>query len=115
MITESVQSILARQEINQEAAAGTSSNIVDKDGFFKLLIAQMKHQDPFEPMENAEMMSQMAQFSTLEQLQNINSKEEAKIFPGSGTPDVNYNHASLHSKAGTNGIITQIQTWINLP
>lgn len=79
MITESVQSILARQEINQDAAAGSSFNIVDKDGFFKLLIAQMKHQDPFEPMESSEMMSQMAQFSTLEQLQNINANMTSSL------------------------------------
>lgn len=72
MISESVQSILARQDTNQNAAAGTGQNIVDKDGFFKLLIAQMQYQDPFNPMESGEMMSQMAQFSTLEQLQNIN-------------------------------------------
>jgi flagellar basal-body rod modification protein FlgD len=72
MISESVDSILARQTQNQQAAASSNQNIVDKDGFLKLLIAQMQNQDPFEPMENAEMMSQMAEFSTLEQLQNIN-------------------------------------------
>jgi flagellar basal-body rod modification protein FlgD len=72
MISETVDSILARQTENQQTAASSNQNIVDKDGFLKLLIAQMQNQDPFEPMENAEMMSQMAEFSTLEQLQNIN-------------------------------------------
>jgi flagellar basal-body rod modification protein FlgD len=72
MITESVNSILARQDQNQQAAAGAEANIVDKDGFLKLLIAQMQNQDPLSPMDNTEFLSQMAQFSELEQLQNIN-------------------------------------------
>lgn len=73
MISESVQSLLARQEDNQKTAAGANANIVDKDGFLKLLIAQMQHQDPFSPMENEAMMAQMAQFSSLEQMQSINA------------------------------------------
>lgn len=73
MISESVQSILARQEEYQTQAAGGRSNIVDKDGFLKLLITQMQHQDPFSPMENEQMMSQMAQFSSLEQMQSMNA------------------------------------------
>jgi flagellar basal-body rod modification protein FlgD len=73
MISESVSSILARQEDNQKAAAGSGTNIVDKDGFLKLLMTQMQHQDPFSPMENDQMMAQMAQFSSLEQMQSMNA------------------------------------------
>ncbi len=73
MISESIQSILARQEEYQNQASGARTNIVDKDGFLKLLITQMQHQDPFSPMENEQMMSQMAQFSSLEQMQSINA------------------------------------------
>ena len=42
-----------------------------KDDFLKLFVAQMKHQDPSQPMDNAAMMGQMAQFSTLEQISNM--------------------------------------------
>jgi flagellar basal-body rod modification protein FlgD len=73
MKSESVQSILARQEDYQKQATGSNTNIVDKDGFLKLLITQMQHQDPFSPMDNEQMMSQMAQFSSLEQMQSINA------------------------------------------
>ncbi len=42
-----------------------------KDDFLQLMIAQMKYQDPLEPMSNTDMSSQLAQFSSLESLNNI--------------------------------------------
>lgn len=46
---------------------------MDKDAFFKLMIAQLKNQDPTSPLKNHEMAAQLAQFSGLEQMTNINS------------------------------------------
>ncbi len=48
-----------------------------KDDFLKLFIAQMQHQDPTKPMDDAAMMGQMAQFSTLEQMSNMAAVNEA--------------------------------------
>lgn len=48
-----------------------SSNL-DKDAFLKLLVAQMKYQDPLEPNKDNQFIGQMAQFSALEQSQNSN-------------------------------------------
>lgn len=45
---------------------------LDKDSFLTILVAQLTHQDPLSPMEDADMTSQLAQFSSLEQLTNIN-------------------------------------------
>ncbi len=43
-----------------------------KDEFFKLMVTQMQHQDPMKPYQNEEMAAQMAQFSSLEQMLNVN-------------------------------------------
>lgn len=43
-----------------------------KDEFLKLLVAQMKNQDPLNPADGQQMAAQLAQFSSVEQLQNAN-------------------------------------------
>lgn len=45
---------------------------LDKDAFFKLMLAQMKNQDPMNPMQSHEMAAQLASFTSLEQMQNMN-------------------------------------------
>ena len=58
----------------QQAASNevTHKSSMDQDTFMKILIAQLTHQDPMNPMDDKEMTSQLAQFSSLEQLTNIN-------------------------------------------
>lgn len=51
---------------------GAQQGILDRNAFLKLLITQMQYQDPMQPMDNTEFVSQLAQFSSLEQMQNMN-------------------------------------------
>ena len=49
---------------------GATSGL-DKEAFLQLLVAQMQYQDPLEPMDNTEYVSQLATFSQLEATQNL--------------------------------------------
>jgi len=64
---------------NTASAAGAASaqaaapgGALGKDQFLKMLIAQLQNQDPMNPMQGDQMAAQLAQFSSLEQLQQIN-------------------------------------------
>jgi len=48
-----------------------ATNGMGKDTFMKLLVAQMSNQNPMEPTDDKEMIAQMTQFSTLEQITNM--------------------------------------------
>ena len=50
----------------------TGNANLDKDAFFRLMLAQMKNQDPTNPLKSHEMAAQLANFSSLEQMQNMN-------------------------------------------
>lgn len=55
---------------------------MDKDAFLRLLTTQLQYQDPLKPMDNQEFMAQMAQFSALEQMQNLNLLNEQGLAAG---------------------------------
>jgi flagellar basal-body rod modification protein FlgD len=61
--------------LNLAREAGRS---LGKDDFLKILLTQLTHQDPTKPLEDREFVAQMAQFSTLEQMSNMNG-EIAKV------------------------------------
>lgn len=75
-------SVTAQNTVGQpaEVAPGivtdTSKTELGKDAFLQLLVLQMQSQDPLNPMDNTEMVSQLAQFSALEAQTNLNESFE---------------------------------------
>jgi flagellar basal-body rod modification protein FlgD len=61
----------------QAAAATDGSAANTQDRFLKLLVTQMKNQDPLNPMDNAQVTSQMAQLSTVSGIDKVNSTLKA--------------------------------------
>jgi flagellar basal-body rod modification protein FlgD len=51
------------------------NDLSDKDAFLKLLVAQLKYQDPSNPADTSEMMSQTAQFTQVEALNNLQKQQ----------------------------------------
>lgn len=56
------------------AITNAAGGAMGKDQFVQLLITQMKNQDPMNPMDGKDLAAQLAQFSSVEQLININAK-----------------------------------------
>jgi flagellar basal-body rod modification protein FlgD len=60
------------------STTSVQTKALGKDEFFKLLIAQLKNQDPLNPQDGAAFSAQLAQFSSLEQLTNLNTAMTAQ-------------------------------------
>jgi flagellar basal-body rod modification protein FlgD len=55
------------------ATATFGNSKLEKDDFLNLLVTQLRYQNPLEPLKDSDFVAQLAQFSSLEQLENINS------------------------------------------
>jgi flagellar basal-body rod modification protein FlgD len=77
-------------------------NKMGKDEFLKLLTHQLKHQDPMKPMDQSKMTGELAQFSQLEQLANLNSKFD-KMNRNDNVEDQFYGASFLGKEVVTTG------------
>jgi flagellar basal-body rod modification protein FlgD len=89
------------------AGAGVSKDF-DKDTFLKLLVAQLKYQDPTKPADATQFMSQTAQFTVVEKLENL-SKLDQQVLDATRSQSaasligrtVTYTDVSGNSRTGT--------------
>jgi flagellar basal-body rod modification protein FlgD len=96
MDATSIKSTSSPTAATQAPKSGKNSEL-GKDQFLKLFVAQLQHQDPMNPMQDQDFMGQMASFSTLEQVTNMASANEAMA-------------ANLHLSQSV-GLIGRTVTW----
>lgn len=74
---------------NTNSSSKSSNSELDKNAFLKLLITQLRYQDPLSPIDDKEFVAQMAQFSTLEQVTNMSKSLENFLVNFSWTQFIN--------------------------
>ena len=84
-------------------------NEMGKDDFLKLLITQLSHQDPTQPMQDREFVAQMAQFSTLEQMTNMNGELSKVLGLLARSQAVNLLGKTVELSAGEGRITGQVE------
>ena len=67
------QQVDAFNKTLNEGKGAKANAALDKNDFLKILITQLSHQDPTQPMNDKEFVAQMAQFSSLEQITNMST------------------------------------------
>ena len=74
-----MNSFKTQRATTQGSSAGKLKNkasydALDRQAFLKLLVTELRNQDPLEPMKDREFIAQLAQFSTLEQMTSLNNR-----------------------------------------
>jgi flagellar basal-body rod modification protein FlgD len=83
--------------VASSGVTGQNSDVLGKDAFMQLLITKMRNQDPTQPQDDSALLAQLAQFSSLEQMQQMNTtltgisdfftSTKAAIDPAAATTD----------------------------
>ncbi len=78
-VLSTVKDVRAKQNAQESTTAsatpiGDNKKVADQDMFLKLLVTQLKHQDPLAPQDGAAFVAQLAQFNSLDQLISINTR-----------------------------------------
>ncbi len=105
MVTDQITNLQNQSEMYKANSQTTNnSNSIESDYtmFLTLMLKQLENQDPTEPMDNSEWLSQLAQYSSLEQMTQMNSNME----------DIMTGLDSISSSVGTNAVITQTMSLV---
>jgi flagellar basal-body rod modification protein FlgD len=69
--------VLSQYQLKQQSASGKGE--LGKNEFMELMLAQLKNQNPLDPQDNGEFISQLAQFSSLEEMQKLSGNVDSVI------------------------------------
>ena len=80
LAAKQTQTTAAQKQSTAPDATKKKDDDLGKDAFLQLLVTQLQHQDPLDPQDNSEFLAQLAQFTSLESLQQI--KEDMAALRG---------------------------------
>ena len=86
------------------ASASFGSQELDRGAFLDLFVTQLKNQDPLDPVQNEAFVEQLATFSSLEQLEELNDNTVAMI-------TLNQSNALLSQLTGSSALIGKSVSW----
>jgi len=101
-------STTATDTSNSSKDSSKTQNIdsgLGQNAFLQLLVTQLQHQDPLQPQDDTQFLAQLAQFTSLEQLTNINTSLQQLVTLAGGTPSGSNssNSSSSDKNSGTTG------------
>ena len=98
---------------NAAATANLQANSLGIQDFMKILLTQLNYQDPMKPMDNQQFMAQMAQFTTLQQTQQLNANIEKLVANQAALQSVGLIGKTV-SIAQNSGSLSGVVTSLNL-
>lgn len=108
----SVATIGAPATAIQSQQVGTSLGL---DDFLKVLLTQLTYQDPLKPLDNQEFIAQMAQFTTLQETNQLNSKIDNLLSIQSAVQTVGLIGRTVQVSTANGGVVVGQVTTVNFP
>ncbi len=94
----------------QTTSSATGVGSLDYTAFLKLLIAQLKNQDPTQPMDSTQFVAQLATFSQVEQSVSANTKLDSLLTSSSlSLADAVIGHTVTSADGSTSGIVASVK------
>ena len=111
-VTSTTTTTTTQSTSNSAASQASAKASLDYDSFLQLLIAQMKNQDPTDPMDASEQVAQLATFSQVEQTIQTNTKLDTLLASSSLTQASSYVGKYMESADGTvKGVIDSVKVY----
>lgn len=89
------------QSTSSSSGSLNMSQSLGQDAFLQLLVTQLQNQDPLQPQDNSQMIAQLAQFSSLEQMTNV-SQTDTQVLSSIQSLESVTSMAFAHQLLGTN-------------
>ena len=91
---------MAIEAVSSAQAGALQASSLGLQDFMKILLTQLTYQDPLKPMDNQEFIAQVAQFTSLEQAQQLNGKIEQLVINQSALQSVGLIGKTVVAEAG---------------